>query len=90
MMILLMEIYRSRVIKVRYEKNRNRQGGGIAIYTKHHIYRCEKLISILKSHASRSGIFKSRIGWMFTSSFCQKEASDCGGLFNTPIIALGI
>ena len=23
-------------------KNRNRQGGGIAIYTKHHIYRCEK------------------------------------------------
>ena len=23
-------------------KNRIRQGGGIAIYTKHHIYRCEK------------------------------------------------
>jgi exonuclease III len=23
-------------------KKRNRQGGGIAIYTKHHIYRCEK------------------------------------------------
>ena len=23
-------------------KNRIRQGGGIAIYTKHHVYRCEK------------------------------------------------
>jgi hypothetical protein len=25
---------------------------------------------------------------MFPSNFCQKEASDCGGLYNTPIIAL--
>ena len=83
MMILLMEIYRSRVIKVRYEKiGIDRGWGGIAIYTKHHIYRCEKPefnsdeIEIIWSEIN-TGSFKAIIGVLYRppqsdASFWQK------------------
>jgi hypothetical protein len=78
-----MEIYRSRVIKVRYEKiGIDRGWGGIAIYTKHHIYRCEKPefnsdeIEIIWSEIN-TGSFKAIIGVLYRppqsdASFWQK------------------